>query len=409
MKNSLNRKALIYTNHDEDFLNSRVNFIHFLKDKYNFTSRALVPNGELKQEVKRLNLSTGFLVKIMKLSDFWKLPVLIFQLIFEIIRFKPDMIFTYKFVPNFLGVLIGRILGVDFICVTLAGLGRFFSNNKKPTSYELAILRLYIYVIDRADLIVVQNFEDFLFIQSWCKRAKIMQTDGSGVDEVRFNLNYSIPKDFYQEYNLSTQSNYFLYCGRIMEEKGVFELIEGFKTAKRLGHLKNWELIIAGWFPNKSIIPRFNDQTEGIKSIHFLGYINDVRPLLKLSQVSVLPTNYPEGVPRILIESLAFGLPIITTDNKGSKETCSFNNGIILSEKSNICLAQSLIDFEKFTSEEYQVMSNNSRSLFENRFCSDIIYHNILKAVNLFYGPLQELPKAKPIYVNMEEIPLAVS
>jgi glycosyltransferase involved in cell wall biosynthesis len=397
MRRRTTNKALIYTNHDEDFLNSRVSFFNYLTDKYSIEARALVPVGAYKKEISKLNLSVGFLANVMRLKDFWKLPILLIQLTYELITYKPNFLFTYKFVPNLFGVILGRFFGVDFICVTLAGLGRFFSGDKKPNKLELTLFKLYISVIDRSDLIVVQNFEDLLCIQSWCKSANIIQTDGSGVDELKFDPNYLISEDFLQDFNLKLDSKYFLYCGRIMEEKGVFELIEGFKMAKRLGHLDGWELIIAGWFPKKKIIPKFNDQIRGFNTIHFLGYINDIRPLLKLSSVSVLPTHYPEGVPRILIESLAFGLPIITTHNKGSKETCSFNNGFILNEKSITCVAECLMRFEKLSVEEYREMSINSRSLFENRFCNIIIYKKILMSIDYFDSRLDLLDECEEV------------
>ena len=395
MRSRTLKKALIYTNHDEDFLNSRVSFLNYLTDKYSIETRALVPVGAYKKEISRLNLSVGFLANVMRLKDFWKLPILLIQLTYELITYKPNFLFTYKFVPNLFGVILGRFFGVDFICVTLAGLGRFFSGDKNPNKLELTLFKLYTSIIDRADLIVVQNFEDLLCIQSWCKSANIVQTDGSGVDESKFDPNYLISDDFLQEYNLKPDSKYFLYCGRIMEEKGVFELIEGFKMAKRLGHLDGWELIIAGWFPQKKLVTKFNDHIKDFNTIHFLGYLQDVRPLLKLSSVSVLPTNYPEGVPRILIESLAFGLPIITTHNKGSKETCSLNNGYILNEKSNTCVAETLMRFEKLSVEEYREMSMNSRTLFENRFCNMIIYKKILLSIDYFDSRLDILEECE--------------
>jgi len=55
--------------------------------------------------------------------------------------------------------------------------------------------------------------------------------------------------------------------------------------------------------------------------IHYHGSQADVRPFLAQAHAFVLPTYYREGVPRASLEALAAGLPIITTDSVGARET----------------------------------------------------------------------------------------
>ena len=59
--------------------------------------------------------------------------------------------------------------------------------------------------------------------------------------------------------------------------------------------------------------------------IHYHGSVSDVRPHLQNAQAFVLPTFYREGVPRATLEALATGLPIVTTDAVGSRETVTLN------------------------------------------------------------------------------------
>ncbi len=55
--------------------------------------------------------------------------------------------------------------------------------------------------------------------------------------------------------------------------------------------------------------------------IEYLGELEDVRPAIAESSVYVLPSYYREGTPRTVLEAMAMGRPIITTDAPGCRET----------------------------------------------------------------------------------------
>ena len=54
--------------------------------------------------------------------------------------------------------------------------------------------------------------------------------------------------------------------------------------------------------------------------VEYLGEIKNIRDLLLKSKIVVLPSFYGEGLPKILIESAACGLPVITTDHPGCRD-----------------------------------------------------------------------------------------
>ena len=60
-----------------------------------------------------------------------------------------------------------------------------------------------------------------------------------------------------------------------------------------------------------------NWENEGL--IKYLGISDDVREIISICDCIVLP-SYKEGIPRILLEALALGKPIITTNTSGCKE-----------------------------------------------------------------------------------------
>ncbi|RAX52474.1 hypothetical protein CCY99_07455 [Helicobacter sp. 16-1353] len=63
-------------------------------------------------------------------------------------------------------------------------------------------------------------------------------------------------------------------------------------------------------------------------AISYLGESNDVREFIKLASAVVLPSFYKEGVPRVLLEALAMGKPIITTDMSGCRDLITISGDL---------------------------------------------------------------------------------
>ena len=88
-----------------------------------------------------------------------------------------------------------------------------------------------------------------------------------------------------------------------------------------LHKLPRFQLLGASDCENPSAIARaqiLEWQKQGI--IEYLGSTSDVRPFLESSSCVVLPSFYKEGVPRVLLEAMSMGKPIITTNIAGCRE-----------------------------------------------------------------------------------------
>lgn len=136
-----------------------------------------------------------------------------------------------------------------------------------------------------------------------------------------------IEKDSYRhKYNINSNDILIVFVGRLVEEKGIIQLINGFKLL--LKKQNNVHLFVAGdglLFDDIMKIKNSN--------IHILGKIEfeNVIRLLKESDVYCLPTEYAEGFPTSLLEAAATKNFIVTTDKGGSKELIKDDSyGIIL-------------------------------------------------------------------------------
>ena len=130
--------------------------------------------------------------------------------------------------------------------------------------------------------------------------------------------------------------------------------------------------------PNPSAISRDEIalwEKQGI--ITYLGETDDVRPFIESASCVVLPSFYKEGIPRVLLEAMSMGKPIITTNTSGCKE-CIVpplkayknlligQNGILIPPKDaeSLSLALSLL-----TPRKLMQMGAKAREFVVNRFC----------------------------------------
>lgn len=116
---------------------------------------------------------------------------------------------------------------------------------------------------------------------------------------------------FKYEINNKIESLKIIFLSRVENYKGVFELLEAYKILKEK-HNKI-SLTIAG---SGIALPQITEivKTEKIKDINITGYVvgKEKYELLAGSNIFVFP-SYSEGMPNAVLESMAIGLPIITT------------------------------------------------------------------------------------------------
>jgi glycosyltransferase involved in cell wall biosynthesis len=102
-----------------------------------------------------------------------------------------------------------------------------------------------------------------------------------------------------------------LFVARLVQEKGVRELLEGAKIWN-----KNIHLYIAGFGPLESEIKSIQ---KAFKNIHYLGKINpnELSLYMNGADLVIVPSTHEEGFGRVILESLACGTPVIGS-NRGA-------------------------------------------------------------------------------------------
>lgn len=128
------------------------------------------------------------------------------------------------------------------------------------------------------------------------------------------------------------EDNYnFVYFGRICKEKGVIELIKSFSEISDT----KIRLFIIGTIEENADDSYSRDVMKLIrkdKRINVMGYINhdDMWKVLRVMDCAVLPSRWQDPCPLTIIESMAAGLPIISTKTGGVPEEVDDKCAILL-------------------------------------------------------------------------------
>ncbi len=374
-----NKKIALIENLGIDFYNARLRYALYLQN-LGYEVYAIVPDDGFLEKIK----SHG--INVIAVSNNIRGPGIINKLIYakdliKIFRHNQfDIIHTYRLQPNIIGTFIAGILTKSKIVNHITGLGaafNHFSIKYKLMQFVTRILYGFNYLLFR-HVSVFQNHYDItdlgLIKKSFCVK-------GSAVNEDRFSSDsISISKiDILQkQYNLLQEDTInFLFVSRLLKEKGIVELIEGFKLASKKNKI---QLIIVGWFDenNESSLNQnsLNDLIQGYDNIKFLGKQDNIPEIISLIDVSILPTYYREGTPRFLLESMVMKKPIITTKMPGCDHLIDNNENGILIEPRSINAIEKSINF--ICNKELKIMGEASYKIYKSNFSEKIVYNSLI-------------------------------
>lgn len=164
-------------------------------------------------------------------------------------------------------------------------------------------------------------------------------------------------------------SDFVIICvANLHINKGHHYLLEAFEVC----NLKNAKLLIVGDGDEKENLLHQIENYRSKENIIFLGRRTDVPQLLKTSDLFILPTLF-EGMSNAIIEAMASGLPVITTDIPENRTLIeNKNNGILIPPKNAQALTCAIEDLRNDKSKR-GVLSKNTRHQINKRFDIKII------------------------------------
>jgi glycosyltransferase involved in cell wall biosynthesis len=127
--------------------------------------------------------------------------------------------------------------------------------------------------------------------------------------------------------------------GRILRKKGFVEMLMAAKmclTLLRPAERARCHFLIVGDTPQDFVPDHLTEcrqlaATLGIGGqVTFAGFQSDVRPWLRAVDVAVVPSIYPDPLPRAVIETMALGKPVVAFDVGGVGEMLGADQGTLL-------------------------------------------------------------------------------
>ena len=237
---------------------------------------------------------------------------------------RPDRIIGYTIKPNIWGSFAARWVGVKSASM-VTGLGFSFIPGVGLRRRILQILMQKTYSVATAtnDVVVFQNPDDKRdFIAAGCLADpnKGVLVNGSGIDMAH-----------YERAELPA-APVFLMVTRLLVSNGVREYAEAALVILR--ERNDCRFALAGFFDEgRDGISKHELDRWIAGGLEYLGPLDDVRPAIRAASVYVLP-SYREGTPRSVLEAMAMGRAVITTDVPGCRETVVDGvNGLLVKDR----------------------------------------------------------------------------
>ena len=295
-------------------------------------------------------------------------------------EFRPDILGTYLIHADLFGRIFGRLFGIRrIIC------------NQRGKLLQWEFLR----IVDRATKFLVTRY----IVQTETAKQELMrklhlpggrfEVIPNIIDPAEFNFEIDIKKKR-EEFDLSPDDIVIICVSKLRRGKGHEYLLEAFEQLHNIPLLchpglnpgsspkHNLKLLIVGDGEQKENLLK---QAEGYTSkedILFLGNRTDVKEILAISDIFVLPT-LGEGMSNAIMEAMASGLPVITTDIPENSELIeNGKTGILVPIKDSPSLAKAIEDLLGDGQRRKNLGENSKRNISEN-FDTEIVVSKLTK------------------------------
>ena len=298
-----------------------------------------------------------------------------------------DIVIAHQSKGRLLGMIASAITGVKYRIVfahgvvyeTMTGLKKWLMmlNDKFVSSLATKVVCVSEFVVKRRIADKIDHPEKLVLLgRGSC----------NGLDTInKFNpslVSQSDVDELKKKYSITHDDFVLGFCGRLVRDKGIIELVEAFKDLKEKYTEKSIKMLIIGEPEKRDGLPErilyYLTHTEGII---FTGRIpfSDIQKYYLLMNVLVLPTHR-EGFGMVAVEASAMECPAIVSSYTGCAET-------VIDGKTGLYINQSVSSIvsaiEKCFDKDYaKYLGKNGREFVVNNFEHTLIRKYMLNLIN---------------------------
>ncbi|MRT91928.1 glycosyltransferase family 4 protein [Ancylomarina sp. 16SWW S1-10-2] len=223
-------------------------------------------------------------------------------------NFNPDIVQGWGFLSVFHLNIIRCFIGFKYI-------GAYVADCNKPAFFSINRLVVFLNTL-LADCIIGNSNAGIEAYGIPKQKSKVIY---NGFNEERYKNSCKNKEAFKNE--LKVNNDFIVsMIARLDNDKDYNTFIQ---TAKRiLTEKRNIVFLVVGDGPNLLSLQKMVTEKES-KFIRFLGFRSDIEEILRITNVTVLCTNpklHKEGVSNSILESMAFGVPVVATNDGGTPE-----------------------------------------------------------------------------------------
>lgn len=252
---------------------------------------------------------------------------------------KPDIIHHVGLKPILWGTIAARRCRIRNVVNAVSGTGFLFSPEKRNSIVSKAICRVLAHFSSKEYYkYIFQNTDDEkeFFNAGIINHNQSVFIKGSGVDLDDFKY---VPES--QKDNSKIKC---VFTGRMVEDKGVLVIFEAAKILKKK-YSEKIEFWLCGEFDSnpKSLKKEQIEENCDGKYVRYLGFQKNIKEILSQCHIMIFPSYYMEGLPKSVIDAESVGLPVITSDWVGCRDTVdNGKNGFLIPIKDAKSLAEKI-------------------------------------------------------------------
>lgn len=299
----------------------------------------------------------------------------------QLSQIAPDLVFSFFSKPVIFGTLAARLAKVPCVIGMLEGLGYTFTDQPKGLAKKTSLIKqvqilLYKLALPKLDKLIFLNPDD---PKDLIETHKINVKKYEILGGIGLNL-----KDYpYMPLSSEKKNINFLFIGRLLKEKGIYDFIAAAKVVKQKYPEITFTVLGSIDQANMGALKQHElDEVINTGIIEYPGHVSNVKDWIAACDVFVLP-SYREGVPRSTQEAMAIGRAILTTDVPGCRETVVDGvNGFLVPKWNSKVLAEKMIYFIEHP-EKIVTMGDESHRIAIEKFDAEKVNHKLLKILGL--------------------------
>ena len=237
---------------------------------------------------------------------------------------KPDIVHTFDTKPSVIGRIAAKLAGAPFTVGTITGLGTIYLKGSVYYYLLRVINELSQWVACRvSDFTVFYNQLDaqYYLNRRLVEKHKAVVIRGSGVETNRFSpqaMDTGAKETLKRDLGIAPDQKVVSLVARLVRSKGIKLYWNAAHAVRESG--TNACFLLIGPQDHESMDGLSLEEIDSMsQDIYWLGYRSDIENIFAISDVFVLPSGR-EGLPRVLAEAAAAGLPLIASNVPGCSE-----------------------------------------------------------------------------------------